>query len=161
LEQIKVKKGIKEVKNIYAENKVVSMEFNYYIRCQEVFGANTDFDVITVKKEKYKGKTLVRTKTDGEIEVNLKDYDIIPTDRFDLLDKLKAKDDEERVEFLYSRSAYGSDKKNMCSVEDSVFRFHVVYGYPEKEGLKLFYSNTKDNGHFGASKLIIVKASKY
>jgi len=73
------------------------MKLNDYQKGQETFGACTDYDVITVKKEEYNGLTPVTTKTDGEIEVNLKDYMYIPTDRFDLLDKLMPKDNEEKV----------------------------------------------------------------
>jgi len=150
-------KNVKKIKEIYSTNKITYMEFNDYTKGKETFGAMTDYDIVHLKKESVDGLTTIKTKTDGLIEVDLGDFNVIPTDNFELFGKLRAKNGEEKVQVLYSRSDYGSDKKNVKNQQDSEFKYPCVYGMPKK-GLKLLYSNTNKNGHFGIPKLIFTKA---
>ena len=65
----------------------------------------------------------------------------------------------DKIELMYSRSAYGHDKAHVSKVKNDEFKYPVVYGNP-LYGTTFMYSNTKDNGHFGVAKLILVGASK-
>jgi len=62
---------------------------------------------------------------------------------------------------MYSRSAYGSDKKNVSETKDDIYKHPVVYTIRIKDGIVLLYSNTRDNGHFGIPKLILKRGSVY
>jgi len=152
-----------KVKNIYKSNKIIRMEFNDKEQGLRKFGASTDYDIVHLKKERsldYKD-TIVKTKH-GIVEINLKKYEIIPTNRFDILDKLNANKNEEKVNLIFNSNYHTSSGKN-CRTrknKNNEFKYPVVYGYPQK-GLKLFYSNTNCKGHFGISKLIIIKASPF
>jgi hypothetical protein len=47
----------------------------------------------------------------------------------------------------------------VSQTEDNEFKCPVIYTITEKDGIKFYYSNTKDNGHFGISKLILKKGA--
>ena len=151
------KKEFKSVKKMYSENKIIFMKFNDYAQGFKTFGVNTDYDEISMVKKNEKGKSRVLTVDfDGEIDVS--EFNIIPTLGLKHFLSLKAKLDEERVEILYSRSAYGTDKTNTSDTKTEKFKHPVIYGQPVK-GIKYVYANSKDKGHFGIPKLIIANAS--
>ena len=154
------RQDVKDVNKIYGTNKIIKMEFNDYTKGKEVFLAGTDYDVITVQKTPSSGDVLIKTKS-GDYKMNISNRYIIPTDNIGLFEELRAEGEsqEEKVDILYSRSAYGSDKKHM-SQQSQEFQYPCIYGMPQK-GIKYLYSNTKDNGHFGVPKLIFTKASLY
>jgi len=152
--------NLKKIKEIYTTNKIVKMELNDIFRGEETFGATTDYDVITLVKEPSNGEVVINTRTNKDFEMNIKTNPLIPTDGLDIFESIRAKDGEEKVELLYSRSAYGSDKKNIVKDETVEFKYPIIYTITNKNGINLMYSNTNQNGHFGVPKLIIKKGSK-
>lgn len=143
--------------NIYKENNIIYAEFHTYQDGKKIFGVETDYDIIFLKKSKSENST-IKTNTDGLVDLNLSDFkNIIPTDNIKLYKKLT--NSEEKVEFLYSRSLYGSDKVNVSKYISDKFKNPIVYGFPMK-GLSLIYSNN-NVGHFGIKKLILIRASLY
>ena len=59
-----------------------------------------------------------------------------------------------RVEIMYSRGMYGSDKPNMQKQKDEEFKYPCVYSISKATGeLKLWYSNVKKE-MFGTPKVI-------
>jgi len=148
---------IRTTHNIYKQNKIIYAEFHTYQDGKKIFGVETDYDIIFLKKSN-PGNSIIKTNTDGEINLILSDFkNIIPTDNIKLYKKLT--NSEEKVNFLYSRSLYGSDKLNVSKNLSDKFKNPVVYGFPIK-GLSLIYSNN-NVGHFGVSKLILIRASLY
>jgi hypothetical protein len=147
---------IREVNKIYKNNQVLYAELHTYKDGSDIFGVETDYDVIFFKKVKTYNKSLVKTNTDGEILLDFKEFgNNIPTDNLSLFKKLTNSDD--KVNLLYSRSLYGSDKRNTSNIKDQFYKYPVIYGYPIK-GISFIYTNEK-NGHFGISKLILIRAS--
>ncbi len=148
---------IKKVREIYSNYKILEASFFTYKDGFEIFGANTDFDIIFLKKIISDGDVLVNTHIDGEIKINIKKFNTIPTDNIKLYQRLVAGENDEKIELLYSRSLYGSDKSNTSAIENDEFRLPVIYGYPLK-GIKTIYSNI-DKGHFNINKVILIRAS--
>lgn len=147
---------IRMVNSIYKSNKVLYAEFHTYKDGKDIFGAETDYDIVFLKKEKNSGVSNIKTNTDGMIDVNLKNFgENIPTDNIELYKKLT--DGDEKVNLLYSQSIYETRKNYISKSLDFNFKYPIIYGYPIS-GIKFLYSNI-DNGHFGISKLILVKAS--
>lgn len=60
-----------------------------------------------------------------------------------------------KIEIIYSRSAYGHDKKHVQIIKDDEFKYPLVYTITEKDGVLFHYSKTNKNGHFGVPKLIL------
>jgi len=154
----KSKGAVREVQRIYKNNKITKMELNNTVKGLKTFNAATDYDIITLVKEAPDDIVEVKTETDKKIKINIKNYNIIPTDCIELFSKLKANLHEDRVELINDYS-YGSDGrfKHVSEVKSKYFKYPVIYGMPDR-GIKYMYSNTTSKGHFGIPKLIIAKA---
>lgn len=61
---------------------------------------------------------------------------------------------EERVNLLYSRIYYATDKPHMSRIQTDEFKYPCVYTIGMNGNLTLCYSSTNNNGHFGIPKLI-------
>jgi len=83
------KKDIKAVRDIYNNNKILYMELNSYKKGKGTFGAETDYDVITLIKEASNGDCLVKMEIDGIQPMNIKEMNMIPTDMLSMFEKLK------------------------------------------------------------------------
>jgi len=150
--------SLRKVRDIYNTNRVIYAEFNDLDKGKETFDAGTDYDVMTLIKEDYNDQVKVNTRSE-EVQINFNEFSVIPTNKISLFQELKAKEGEEKVHLEYSRSAYGSDKKWTSQDSCSEFKYPVIYSMTGKNGIKFYYSNTKDNGHYGIAKLIIKKGA--
>lgn len=165
------KKGLIELKNTYATNEILYMELNDIDKGYETFGVGTDYDVIVMKKTPSNKKISVNTLNGIEDNVDIKNIQMIPTNKLDDYINLTAKSNEETAEILYSRSAYGTDKKWTSDKKSKEFKHPCLYSITEKKGktpsgkkrkghdLNFFYANTDQNGHFGVAKLIFKKGA--
>ena len=122
----------------------------------KTFGAETRYDFYCLKNSPNEGNFITKIKCqDGKIErLNISKMEFIPSGMFNEFKKLLAKPGEEKVEVLYSRSDYGTDKKNMSKIKTDEFKYPVVYRVRKDDSVDFWYSNTNENGHFGISKLI-------
>jgi hypothetical protein len=146
---------LKFVNSIYKNNKIIYAEFHTYKDGKDIFGVETDYDIIFLKKQKNDGKSLVKTNKDGIIEVNMKSFgNNIPTDNIKLFNKLTTGDEKVNLIFEFY---YDHRKKILSTIKDDYFKYPVIYGLPLK-GMKLLFSN-ENKVHFGISKLILVRAS--
>jgi hypothetical protein len=117
------------------------------------FGATTRYDWYVMRNEPSPGKTVVRGE-DGEVVIiDLREWSFVPNMKFDIIKNLIAKDGEERVTILHSRSKYGTDKKNMAREPTAEFKYPCVYYIPKNKEPSFRYSNI-DSGWFSIPKVI-------
>jgi hypothetical protein len=140
--QVKLRKNQILELNIFNEKK--GLEF---------FGAETRFDYYISRKSNKDVETVIKTQDGSIFKTNIKNMEFIPNGDFNKINKLIAKGEEERVEILYSRSMYGTDKNNVSDEFGNGFIYPCVYTVPKGDTLKLKYSSEK-KGHFGLPKLI-------
>jgi hypothetical protein len=122
---------------------------------QKTFGASTRYDWYVAQKiEPYKN-TIVKFEDGTVEEIDLHEMPFIPNHSPEHIKSLIARNGEERVNVLYSRSAYGTDKKNTSKQQTEEFKYPVVYGVSSvDDSLVLQWSSTNKNGHFTIPKLI-------
>ena len=144
---------VKKINRLYRKYNLIKLETHDMIEGKETFGVSTDYDVIHLIKEPYKHKTRYISKTDNKL-IDLSQYLVIPTDNIGLFNKLKAKNDNDRVEIIRD-SAYHHMNNRTSKSKDDNFKYPCIYTITEKNGAKYIYSRTKDKGHFGKSKLIM------
>jgi hypothetical protein len=73
---------------------------------------------------------------------------------FSEIESLVGSEEEPRARIVRDRGAYGTEKKHISREEDETFCHPVVHSM-KKEGFSCIYSNTRDRGHFGVSKVIL------
>lgn len=145
-----------DVKELYLENQILSLTLNSYDKGSETFGVGTAYDTVVLRKSKPSGLTSVVSdgKVDEEVMVDLTKMPFIPNGCYQEYLNLLPKVGEESTSVLYSRSAYGTDKKNTSSKQGGAFIHPCIYTVPKSGSPRLFYSNTDQNGHFGVPKVI-------
>jgi hypothetical protein len=151
------KNDLKTLYQVYTTNQNISLEMHDARQGKIIFGADTDYDVIEVKKKKGDGYLNFKTKTDGVVKYKADEFVAIPTDDLKKFLSLKAKPNEEKATILWDRSAYGIDKKWVSDNKDNQFKYPVIKYLPLK-GRVMAYSDTNKNGHFGVTKLIMAFA---
>jgi len=149
--------GFKNVRSLLKNLQMLYLEFHDLRDGVKTFGAQTSYDFYCVRNTENLGNFNTKVKCiDGKIErVDISKMEFIPNGMFDVFQKLIDKDGgEKRINTLFSRSAYGNDKKNMNREKTEEFQFPCIYTTQKDGSINFLYSNTKSNGHFGIPKVI-------
>jgi hypothetical protein len=121
----------------------------------QTFGAETRYDWYVVKNTSKKNKnTLIKFEDGSEEKINLKNLPFIPNHTYEKVSSLVASSGEDTVEVLYSRSAYGTDKKHVSKTKSKKFKYPVVYTINSESVPTFHWSSDDSNGHFNVPKLI-------
>jgi hypothetical protein len=142
-----------DTKTLLTSKQIKYLEIHNAKQGMDTFGVGTRYDWYVLQNQPTNGKTVVMGEDGKKYEANLAELPFIPNGMLEEIMSLIAKDGEERVEVLYDRTAYGSDKKNMSKEQKGKFQHPVIHSI-KKGGLNLLYSNTDQNGHFGVPKVV-------
>jgi hypothetical protein len=144
----------KKVQEQLLSKNILYLEMHDSKDGQKTFGCGTRYDWYLLKNESVeKTDTVVRFQDGKVIQINLNGREFIPSGGYELLESLYPKEGQKRVDVIHSRSLYGADKEHTSRIEDSVFRFPVIYTISSKGVITYFYSSKKQ-GHYGVNKLI-------
>jgi hypothetical protein len=119
----------------------------------KTFGATTRFDWYIASAKDGTYICCVIDENGDKHEISLTDLLFLPNFAFPDIFSILAKEGEECCPVLYDASSYHNQKTWMSEIEDKVYVFPCVYGMYE-DGIKCLYSS-KNNGHFGVSKVIV------
>jgi hypothetical protein len=145
----------KEIQNMIKSKNLIFLSINSVEIGQKIFNSTTPFDWYVVQNSTNKGFNTIQFE-DGVVKiVDLRNFEIIPNKMFDDIMRLIAKNKEEKVNVIYSRSSYGSDKKHMSKKQNNEFNNPCVYSVLTNGNINFMYSSTNQNGHFGIPKLIL------
>lgn len=120
----------------------------------KTFGAGTPYDFYCLHNVQNKMFTKIKCEDGTTQRVDISKMEFIPNGMYKEFEKLLAKNGEEKVNILYSRSAYGNDKPHMSKEQSELFKYPCVYYTYKDATTQLRYSSTNENGHFGISKII-------
>lgn len=157
--------GYAKIKDkLIKENNMIYLNMNDFKMGQKIFKCSTNFDWYVVKKSKDYEKTIINDIDNKEYEIDLRALEYIPSGKFNIFYNLSNSDN--KVETIYNRSEYGSDKKHVLKkiksetndeykqrANEIGYIYPCCYTITKKDGLTFRYSNIK-KGHFGIKKLI-------
>jgi hypothetical protein len=136
----------------------------------KTFRCNTRYDIYLIKNRPYEVNTTIKTQKGEIIDINLTNWDFIPNYKFQELQNLIDKK-EKRINILYSRSDYASDKKWTSKEQSNIYKYPVVYSVNRANECKFIWSEINNKqGHFevpkvifgsGATGFIVDKEGKY
>jgi hypothetical protein len=148
--------AFKSTQNLLKSKQILELKMHGFKDGIETFGAQIAYDYYCVKNSDNEDD--IKTNIiclDGEIcSFNLSKLDFIPGENIIEIQSLVAKPDEERVEVLYSRSAYGTDKPNMSKEKTEEFKYPCIYTIVKGGRVNYFWSNVNNRGHFNHPKVI-------
>ena len=155
-----VKGNYKDIQNLLKDKNMIHLDMYNDIDGMRIFNASINFDIYLVENSNtYNGLTVITDQQKNTFNFNIKNVDFIPDGMFNEVLSLVGKEGEETIDVLYSRSDYGTDKKHMSKVRTEEYIYPCVSNVTKSGDIKLLYSNTKGNGHFGIPKLICGGAS--
>ena len=142
-------------RNIFDEimsRNLIYLNMNSFTKGKQMFNVSTNYDYYLLQNNKNYINTIINDIDDKINNINLINWNFIPSGNFNLFEKLIF-NKEKKVNIIYSRSLYGTDKINMNETENKKYKFPCCYTITKKNGIKCFYSNIK-HGHFGIPKII-------
>ena len=115
----------------------------------KIFGCSTLVDYYVLKNTNIYKETIIDGQDGKTYSENLTDWNFLPSGTFDIIRQILGTN-----EVLYSRTIYGTDKKNITKLKTENNCLPVVHNMTKKDGLGFVYSS-EDKGHFGVSKVIL------
>jgi superfamily II DNA or RNA helicase len=136
--------SFKKVYENLIERDLISLTMRDYKAGAETFGGSgTNYDYYCLRNTPSRTNKTKINDIDRKISIiDLNDYDFIPSGMFDVFQKLKGSGDN-KVDIIYDRSMYGSDKSNMNMDKKGDFIHPCVYTITQQKGVTLMYSNEK------------------
>jgi hypothetical protein len=117
----------------------------------KVFGCSTLFDYYLLENTEVYNDTIIDCQDKHTYNVRLDQWEFLPSGRIDTIANLLGNGNNV---VLYSRTMYGTDKKNVSMKPSNTFHLPIVHNMTKKQGLGFVYSN-EDKGHFGIPKVIL------
>jgi len=128
---------------------------------QRTFNCGTRYDWYVIQKTLKTKNTVVNDENGKELNIDMLRFDWLPNYNIDIVQKLLAKDGEEKCKIMYDRTSYGADnKKWMSRKKTDDFKYPCIHSTP-KNGVRYMYSKFNDKGHFGVSKVIFGESGIY
>jgi hypothetical protein len=123
----------------------------------KIFGATTRYDWYIIKNCKNIKPTNIKNEIGEEEVIDITKLIFLPNFATDEIVKIIATDNEEKCNVLYSRSIYGTDKKNMTEEQNEKNKYPCVYSMYKDGSVKFWYSSEKKD-YFDMSKVIMTCA---
>lgn len=150
----------KEIQTLIKSKEVVSLNMFSDKDGMNIFNASINFDIYLIKNSKNSNsETKIITHDKNTIFYNINNLEFIPNGDFEKVLSLVAKENEEKVLILHSYSDYETRKPYMSKIKTINHVYPCVSNVTKSEEIKVLYSSTKSNGHFGIPKLICGSAS--
>jgi hypothetical protein len=111
----------------------------------KTFGAETRYDWYVLKTGEKATTATIKDQNGTVHNIDINKWGFLPNADFELIEKLLAKPGDEKVEILFSRSMYGTDKKWMNQKSTDEHKYPCVYTVPKSGVPNLWYTNRKED----------------
>jgi hypothetical protein len=142
------------------QNQMLYLEIHGIKDGQKVFNCGTRYDWYLIEKTNQYENTIIIDEAGKHNKINLSELSWLPNSNILEINKILAKNDDERCPIIQSMSAYEPRKKWMSSVQSQEFKYPCIHSTP-KAGIRYMYSKVNDRGHFGVSKVIFGDSGIY
>jgi len=119
----------------------------------KTFNCGTRYDWYLIQKTSKYTTTIVNDEKNTKIVIDMGDFNWLPNFNISDIQKLLAKDGDEKCEIIQSMSAYEPRKKWMSKEKTDEYKYPCIHTTPKK-GPRYKFSRINDKGHFGVSKVI-------
>ena len=133
-------------------NQIIYLSIHNTKDGMKTFKCGTRYDWYIIKKKKADKKTIINDENNKIIKINMLEYEWIPNYNYKLLNKISK--GNKKLNIIYSRTAYGADKKWMKKKKNNEFIYPCIHTTPINN-VRYMYSNNNKNGHFNIPKVII------
>ena len=144
-------------RDIFISFRARSLEYlsmNSFNKGKQVFNMGTNYDYYLLRNNLTDTNiTRVKDIDDNILNINLNNWEFIPSGYFKIFEKILSIKDDDKVTIFFNRSMYGSDKRNMSKTKNNIYIYPCVYTITRKGHINLRYSS-EDRGMFNIPKVI-------
>lgn len=125
----------------------------------KIFKCGTAFDMYVLQFCPASRPSKVICENNIRHDIDIRKWRFLPNSMFEEIEQLC--NSEETLDVQYHRSSYGHDKVWMSKTKSLTHVHPVVYTIKKDAAPTLFWSSTKDRGHYGVSKFIFSNGSGF
>ncbi len=146
--------------NKMSSKQILYLEIHNIKDGHRIFGTNigTRYDWYILKNAPCITKTRIIDEQGKKHNINLQEWPWLPNYAFEKIMKIMAQKNENTCPILYSRTAYGSDKKTVSHNRDKEFRYPCVNSTAKTKGTIFYWAKYNDKGFFGIPKIIFCQS---
>ena len=115
----------------------------------KIFGCSTLVDYYLIENRPVYKNTIIHGQDNKIVNIDINEWNFLPSGCFEEIKNILGTN-----QVIYSRSLYGTDKKNIKMKPIDDFVLPVVHNMTKKDGLGFVYSK-EDKGQFGVKKVIL------
>ena len=119
----------------------------------KTFNAGTRYDWYIIDKNINNKQSIINGLDKKNYKINCNEWKFLPNGKFDEYKNIFNFNMDNNIKILYSRSAYGADKKHISKIKTNIFKYPVIHTTPTT-GITYRYSNCNTNGFYGIKKVI-------
>jgi hypothetical protein len=136
------------------ENQMTYLSIHGIKDGKKTFKKGTRYDWYIIEKKPKYTTTIVNDEKGNELIVDMNNFNWLPNYNISTIQRVLAKENEDKCIIIYDRTSYGADKKDRVSKTNiGEFKYPCIHSTPKK-GIRYMYSNVNNRGHFGVSKII-------
>lgn len=143
------------------KNQMIYLSIHGIKDGKQTFDCGTRYDWYLIQHKPQYTTTIVNDEKGNTIDIDMNDFEWLPNYNIDTIQRILAKENEDKCHIIYDRTSYGADKKDRLSkTKTDEFRYPCIHSTP-KSGIRYMYSKCNDRGHFGVSKVIFGESGIY
>ena len=133
---------------------ILSKKQILYLKCiseqesKKIFNCGTIVDYYVLENTNIYKNTIIYGQDKKTYDINIKKWNFLPSGLFDIIENILGNND-----VIYSRTFYGTDKKNISAKKTDKNKFPIIHNMTQK-GLGYVYSS-EDKGQFNNPKVIL------
>ena len=142
------------------ENQMIYLEIHDTIDGMKIFNCGTRYDWYLIQRREKYSDSKVKDEKHNFVDLDLSKWNWLPNYYFNKIDSLLVKNNEQVVNIMFSTSSYETRKNWMSSIKTEEYKYECIHSTPKK-GIRYYYSNCNNKGHFGISKVIFGESGIY
>lgn len=152
--------GWRGANGMFSDAKIIKDKQVEYLEIHDeadglkTFNAATRFDWYVLKNMPVEHPTIIMDQNGEKCKAILRDMSCVPNCMIEKVISMVANGKEKTVEIIHSFSAYESRKEWISKDKSDIHKYPIIYSTTVVSPT-IWWSSTKDNGHFGISKLIL------
>jgi hypothetical protein len=135
------------------ENQMLYLEIHNSKDGLKMFNCGTRYDWYVMEKNKQYKKTIILDEKNILTKLDLTNWDFLPNSNFKEIEKLLHKNKFDKCEIIYSATNYETRKSYVKLNKNEEYKYPLINTTPQS-GIRYYYSNINNKGHFGISKII-------
>ena len=142
------------------ENQMIYLSIHGINDGKKTFNCGTRYDWYLIQHKSKYSNTIVNDEKNNTFVIDMNKFNWLPNYNIDIIQKILAKENEDKCDIIYSPSAYEHRKKWMSKIKIDEFKYPCIHSTP-KGGVRYMYSNVNNRGHFNVSKIIFGETGIY